>query len=175
MIERKFNKDVLADKLLSEITSGLPNLPFTLGSRSNQAIVRIQSETISTEDDQKLSDIVNAHVPSSSLADQEILTEERTKEGYEAYKRIFAHISDSSPIGAIDPFLSVYPDVIVFRCCMKDGQYESALRQLAKHIEPKGIFPHISLYKLWVRELAKKYNKNLTNEALDMIETAESI
>jgi hypothetical protein len=175
MITRTFNKEVLMVKLLEELSVAVPLMLLTVASgRSGGIVVNIDAETITPDDDQLLADTVNAHVPTSSFLDQQHLTDERNKEGFELYKKMFAHISDTSPVGAIDPFLAAYPSVMIFRCLMKDGQGESALRHLARILAPMGLFPSIDLYKTWVREFCKKYNAGLNDAILDMIETEEN-
>lgn len=175
MITRTFYKEILPELLLKELQEGLPSLVLSVKTgRHGGWVVEINSNSISAEDDQELARIVNAHIPSDEFLEQVALTEERNKEGFEEYKRIFAHISAHSPVGAIDPFLQAYPSIMIFRCLMKDGQGESALRYVSRTIKPMNLFPHVDLYIAWVREFCKKYNPNLTEEMLDYIENSEN-
>lgn len=175
MITRTFTKEILLEKLQDEIKNNIPNLDFSISTRSNLLVITILNEAISQQDDEKLTSIVNFHTPSSDFVDQIALTEERNKEGFEVYKKIFAHISTVSPVGQIDPFLQAYPSIMIFRCLMKDGQGESALRFVSKTIKPMNLFPSVDLYIDWIRDFCKKYNSNLTDQHLDAIENLEEV
>jgi len=102
------------------------------------------------------------------------VTEKRNEEGFLLYKKIFSHISDSYPIESIDVFLEVYPVLMTFRCLLKDGQGESALRYMKRVLEPLHLYEDFDLYKGWVRSFCIKYNANLDQSSLDYIENADN-
>lgn len=172
-IYRDFDKLILAPKLHIELTDwsikvdGIQSAPD--GTTKFKVIL---NDTLDAQEDIDLADLVNAHIPSDSFMEQQSLTDARMADGFNTYKRMFAHISDNEPVGSIDTFLAVYPQIQTFRCLMKDGQNESALRHLATVLEPIGMFTYVDLYKSWVRALAKKYNPALTDDILDAIEAA---
>jgi hypothetical protein len=173
MLYRDFTKFILAQKLHQELTDwsskvdGIQSKPN--GTDSFRVIL---NDELTAQEDIDLAGLVNAHIPSDSFLEQQSITDARMADGYSIYRRIFAHISDVEPVDSIDGFLAIYPLLITFRCLLKDGQNESALRFMAKEIEPLGAFSYVTLYKSWVRENAKKYNPALSDAILDAIETA---
>lgn len=174
MIIREYPKaSILHAKLHNDIDTAVPGLLIGVGHRGSTVKITLSAEP-TPQQDIDIKAVVDNHIPTDSLMEQEALTDQRMVDGFIIYKKIFAHISENEPVGAIDPFLQLYPHLITFRCLMKDGQNESALRFLAKTLEPLGAFTHITLYKSWVRENAKKYNPALTDAILDHIETAEA-
>ena len=175
MIERKFNKITLDPKISEEIEEALPNLVFTTGIRDGWTIIRIDSDSISIEDDEEIARIVSIHVPNDPLITQTEKTKEKLKEAEELWGKILNHIILTSPVSSIDPFLLIADKMILFERLLLWNMGESALRVLSKQIAPLGIFAHIDLYKAWLRDFCKKHNSNLTDAMLDHIEAAEDV
>jgi hypothetical protein len=172
MITREYPKSsVLLELLHSELEVVAEDLLDGVGHRGGIVKISLLREP-TAEEDIEIRDITLNHTPSSSIAREEEITSLRMKDGFAVYQRIFAHISERRSVTHLDTFLSVYPHIITFRCLLKDGQNESALRFMKTVLEPFGLFPDFDLYRQWVRENAKKYNPALTDQMLDAIEDA---
>lgn len=167
-IIRDFNKVILPSKLYEEIRAlswsdkivGVMAWP----KGDNSFSILLNSEPTPSED-QELMDTVNNHVPSSSFLDEKELTDTRNKEGFDLYKRIFAHISDNEPVTQIDAFINISDQLHKLRNFLKDGNFETAVRYYYVSIQPLALtlFPNgTPVYREWIREIAIKYNPILT-------------
>jgi len=103
------------------------------------------------------------------------LTDQRNDDGFNLYKKIFAHISDNEPIGSIDSFISISDKLHKLRNFLKDGNFETAVRYMELEVRPISVetFPQgYETYREWVREICKKYNSSISDSILDDIEQA---
>jgi len=103
------------------------------------------------------------------------LTDLRNEDGFNLYKKIFAHISDNEPIQSIDAFIEISDKLHRLRNFLKDGTFETAVRYMEKEVRPVSaqFFPQgYETYRQWVREICKKYNSNIDDATLDIIEQA---
>ena len=173
MIKRDFNKLILATKLHSELTSwsmkvvGIMAWPD--GSDSFSVLFNMMP---TANEDIELLQIVNNHIPSDSLLNEINATDQKNEEGFALYKKIFAHISDNDAISNIDGFIAISGHIHTLRNFLKDGNFETSIRYMKVYMEPLGAFVHYDLYKGWILDLSKRWNPDLTDEMIAMIENA---
>lgn len=159
-------------KLHDEIAEALPsNTVESVGLCSGDIKIDITPD-LTAQEEITLSDTVAAHNILTSFLTEQALTDKRNAEGFELYKQIFAHISDTDPVTSIDSFITISDKLHKLRNFLKDGNFETAVRYMYTEIIPLNAFLHQELYRQWIREIAKKYNSNMSDAVLDAIEQA---
>lgn len=168
MFSRDFYKQILPAKLHNELFAWNNEFKGIQTKKGDHFLVFFSFDPTPAQDIE-IAQIVTSHVPSSSFLDQQELTDTRNKEGFELYKQIFSHISDVQPITSIDNFIDVTDELHKLRNFLKDGNFETAVRYMYIKIKPimetEGTVLHgldFNLYHGWVRDIALKYNSNLS-------------
>jgi len=152
--------------------------PYYVKCESEGDIVYVHfTQTLAGVDKQAL-DSYLLNYQQDSFKNELIITDNRNEEGFVLYKKIFSHISANEPIVSIDNFISASDKLHKLRNFLKDGNFETAVRYMEKSIKPlatgeNGMFPNgYETYRLWVREICKKYNNQIDDAFLDQIEHA---
>ncbi len=167
---RDFYKKILVSKLSEELSEWSEKFDgIQLKTEGVNHFIVLLKEDLTPQEDIELSDLINDHIPSSSFLDQQELTDTRNKEGFDLYKKIFAHISDTNPITSIDGFIECSDKLHKLRNFLKDGNFETVVRYMYLEIKPmltvETTCPlygcDFDLYRGWCRELAIKYNQVL--------------
>lgn len=120
--------------------------------------------------------LVNNFVEVSLLDETTNMLIKKQNDGHFLYQRIISQINiDGFANSPIDSGILVANQLSNIRNMLKDGFFEYALRYMVKTIIPLAIFTpdQITLFKLWIREAAKKYGTS--DAVLDLIETLENI
>lgn len=170
MIVRDFVKKILVKKLHLELKEWSPKFQGIMSPPDGTSLFYVVlNEELTPQEDIELHKLVmEVHVPSSSFINEKALTDKRNKEGFDLYKKIFAHISDVQPISHIDSFIAVSDVLHKLRNFLKDGNFETAVRHMYKFIRPimmneKSIMYGLdfNLYQGWVKDIAIKYDKKM--------------
>ncbi len=135
------------------------------------------TQTLAGVDKQTLDSYLNNY-QEDSFKHELGVTDERNEEGFILYKKIFSHISANEPLELIDTFITASEQLHKLRNFLKDGNFETAVRYMATEVKPiatgeGGLFPNgYDTYRIWVRDICKKYNSEIDDSILDMIEQA---
>ncbi len=155
-----------------EITIGSLSSKIAGYKHVGSSLVVYLSQTITPQEKVDLDAYIQNHTGQADPLDiEKSNTEQKMREGFELYQKIFSHITLNDPVSSIDGFLSIYPAISLLRMLLKDAMFESALRFMATKQELTA-FSHLSTYQSWVRELAKKYNSSLSDALISAIENA---
>lgn len=130
------------------------------------------SAALTTAEETELDSFVSNTTANAPFVLEQQITDKRNHEGLTLYKKIFAHISATSPVSSIDGFIAISSKLHTLRNFMKDGNFETAVRWMYTEIIPLNAFPNQELYRTWIREMAKDYNNALSDAVLDAIEQA---
>jgi hypothetical protein len=159
-IHRTYNKTVLIDTLKPVIEAIIPNVLININSTEDHATL-VLSRELTPQEDIDVQDAVNANLPTDSFLEEKALTDRRNAEGFDLYKRIFAHISDNDAVSDIDGFIAASDYIHKLRNFLKDGNFETALRYFYKYVRPLNMFQHQELYRGWITEYVLKYKPEL--------------
>ena len=160
MIKRTYTKTVLIETLKDEIQESIPGIVQSILATDSFVTITLVREP-TTQEDADLQAIVMANLPSDSFVDEQILTNTRNVEGFELYKKIFAHISDNDAVTNIDGFIAISDNIHKLRNFLKDGNFETALRYFYKEVRPLNAFIHQELYRTWITEFVLKWRPEL--------------
>lgn len=115
---------------------------------------------LTPEEDSNQNQIITDHVPSSDLAIQKTMQDQKCAEGFDLYKDIIAHINNGGGFSSVDEGRTAYKMFLSpVRNMLKDGFPEFAYREIQIVISPAGLFlpEQIDLYKGWIKEFGMKY------------------
>jgi len=160
IIHRTYSKTVLIDTLKPAIELVLPGVLMHISSTEDHATLTLSRE-LTPQEDVDLQAVVNANLPTDSFMEEKALTDRRNSEGFDLYKRIFAHISDNDAISDIDGFIAVSDAIHKLRNFLKDGNFETALRYYYKNVRTLNMFAHQELYREWITDFVLKYTPEL--------------
>jgi hypothetical protein len=157
MTIRTYPKTVLIETLKDSINESIPDILLTVVSTVDHVTLTLNRDP-SPAEDVTLQAIVNANLPTDSFVDEKRLTDQRNVEGFELYKKIFAHISDNDAVSNIDSFIIISEFIHKLRNFLKDGNFETAVRYFYVYVRPLNAFDSQELYRTWIREISLKYN-----------------
>ena len=139
MIKRTFSKTVLLETLKESLIKAIPDIVDSIIASSTEVTITLKREP-TVQEDQTIQDIVTANLPSDSFVEERRLTDQRNAEGFEVYKKIFAHISDNDAVTDIDGFIAASDYIHKLRNFLKDGNFETALRYFYRSVRPLNLF-----------------------------------
>lgn len=160
MTKRTFSKTVLIETLKENIHTLVPDTLLSVLSTETSVTLSF-SRDLTTQEDILIQQAVTDNFPSDSFVDERRLTDQRNAEGFETYKKIFAHISDNDAVTDIDGFIAASDYIHKLRNFLKDGNFETALRYFYRSVRPLNLFQHQELYRGWITEHVLKYKPEL--------------